>query len=76
MKFTPFQLLALSVAGFGTIVLLNILAQFRSNAEFKEYLQDLKPADLIPLRNRRIAEENMEPVEIVAVPDNEDESDE
>jgi hypothetical protein len=68
MKFTPFQLAILAVAGFGSVVLLNVLAQYKSNEEFRGYLSGLAndPASFIPKRNQRVAEENMEPVLAIA----------
>lgn len=64
MKTTPAQLAILAVAGFGSLVLLQILAQYRSSENFRQHMQSLKAQDLIPeLRRRVVAEENMEAVE-------------
>lgn len=60
MKFTPFQLGLLAVGSFASIVLLNVLAKYQSNEEFRGQLASLKPADLLSLRNRVISEERME----------------
>ena len=75
MKFTPFQLMAIATVSFGSIVLLNIMAQYRSSEEFRQYLTSIKATDLIPQRARRVAEENMEAEEIT-VPDDGDDDDE
>lgn len=63
MKTTPMQLAILAVAGFGSLILLQVLAQYRSSEDFKNHLNSLKMQDLIPdIRMRRVAEENMEAV--------------
>lgn len=63
MKTTPMQLAILAVAGFGSLILLQVLAQYRSSEDFKSHLQSLKMQDLIPdIRMRRVAEENMEAI--------------
>lgn len=63
MKTTPAQLAILAVAGFGSLVLLQILAQYRSSENFRQHMQSLKAQDLLPdIRLRRIAEENMEAI--------------
>lgn len=75
MKFTPFQLAAIAVGMFGSIILLNVLAQYRSNENFKEYLHGIEPTDILRIRTRRIAEENMEeaiPANLISEEDNAD----
>lgn len=62
MKLTPFQLGALVVGGFASIVLLNVLAKYQSSADFREQLTNIKPADILSIRNKRVAEEMMQPV--------------
>lgn len=61
MKTTPAQLAILAVAGFGSLILLQVLAQYRSSESFRNYMENLKAENLIPeLRRRVVAEENME----------------
>ncbi len=74
MKLTPFQLAAIAVGGFASVIMLNILASYKANDDFRGYLQGLKPSDVIPMRVRRVAEENMETVP-TGDSDNEDEDD-
>lgn len=77
MKLTPFQLAALVVGGFTSIILLNVLTKYQSNEDFRTQLQSMKPADLLKIRTRRIAEEAMEPASVATeqYEDNEDEND-
>jgi hypothetical protein len=72
MKLSPFQLAAIAVGGFASVIMLNILASYKANDDFRGYLQSLKPSDVIPMRVRRVAEENMEAVPAV---DSNDEGD-
>lgn len=83
MKTTPMQLAILAVAGFGSLVLLSVLAEYRSSEDFKQHLRNLEVSNLMPqIRMRRIAEENMEtPIpalvsEEFANDENEDDDDE
>jgi hypothetical protein len=63
MKFTPFQLGLLAIGSFAAVVMLNLLSKYGSNEEFRDSLKsNFSPADLIDFRNRRGAEERMEPV--------------
>lgn len=63
MKTSPMQLAILAVAGFGSIILLSVLAEYRSSEDFKNHLRGLELSNLMPeIRMRRIAEENMESV--------------
>jgi hypothetical protein len=60
MKLTPFQLGLLAIGGFASIVMLNVLAKYQSNQDFRETLSQIKPSDLIPMRTRLIREEQMQ----------------
>lgn len=62
MKLTPFQLGIIAIGGFATVVMLNILAKYQSNEDFRVQLKEMNPSDLLNFRTRRIAEERMEPV--------------
>lgn len=68
MKTTPMQLAILAAAGFASLVLLQVLAQYRSSEDFKNHLNSLKMQDLIPdIRMRRVAEENMEAISALPI---------
>ena len=59
MKLTPFQLAALVVGGFASIVMLNVLAKYQSNEDFRKQLGDMKPTDLLSFRKKIVDAENM-----------------
>jgi hypothetical protein len=61
MKLTPFQLMALAISGFATIILIDVLAKYQNDTAFKEHISNLasNPTELLAIRTRRVAEENM-----------------
>ncbi len=63
MQLSPTQVAILCVFIFGGIVGINILARYRSDAEFRSQLSSISASDLLRTREKLIRQENMAPVE-------------
>ncbi len=61
MEVKPIHIIGASVFAFFAIVAANMVTQYRSNAEFRERLSNINPQDLLAIRTKRVAEENMTP---------------
>lgn len=60
MEVTPRGILIASIIAFGLIVAANMLTQWQSNEEFRDKMKAIDPSQLLAIRVRRVAEENME----------------
>lgn len=66
MIIKPAQLFGLALAGFGAIVISQLLVQYRSNQEFRDKFAAVDASKLLQFRKRLIKEEGIVEIESVA----------